>query len=58
MQQQDKEWWRKLAAVTSAAQHADGLWASETAIMREDDPLISTPLALETLLLCRGMLAQ
>jgi hypothetical protein len=53
----DQDWWRDLARATLAGQRTDGAWASETTAMKENDPLISTPLALEALLICNAQLS-
>jgi hypothetical protein len=50
--------WKKLADVTIKSQLKDGTWTNETTIMKEDDPLIATPFALETLILCRDALTR
>ena len=52
----DRGWWDKLAEFTCAAQRQDGLWANEANLMKEDDPLIASPLALRVLILCRQAL--
>ncbi len=54
----DANWWRDLARVTMSAQGADGTWVSATSAMKENDPLTTTPLALETLLICREQLGK
>jgi hypothetical protein len=50
--------WQKLAEATIKAQLADGTWTNDTTVMKEDDPLIATSFALETLLICRDNLQK
>jgi len=45
--------WRALASGTLETQRPDGLWSNEFGLMKEDDPLIATPLALDVLIACR-----
>jgi len=47
----------KIAVATLAFGRRDGIWQSLTVLMKEDDPLIGTPLALKTLWQCRAALA-
>jgi len=54
----ERPWIRSLAEVTLAAQREDGLFANEISLMKEDEPLIATPNALRTLLICREALAK
>ncbi|MCK6474760.1 MAG: hypothetical protein L6R28_23825 [Planctomycetes bacterium] len=53
----EKEW-KKLADAVLKEQHDSGLWASTQTLMKENDPLIATPLSLDVLLLSRGALAR
>lgn len=46
--------WRELADLTLRLQGADGLWRNESALMKEDDPLLASPMALQVLLHARG----
>ncbi|MBE7466123.1 MAG: hypothetical protein HS116_21815 [Planctomycetes bacterium] len=48
------EAWRELAELTLRLQSADGLWRNESALMKEDDPLLASPMALQVLLHARG----
>lgn len=54
----ERPWIRSLAEITLAAQREDGLFANEISLMKEDEPLIATPNALRTLLICRETLAR
>ncbi len=46
----------RFAQVTLAAPLPDGLWKNKSILMKEDDPLIATPLALKTLWNCKAAL--
>jgi len=48
--ERDAAWWNEAANLTMKAQQKDGFWANELAFMKENDPLVATPHALEVLL--------
>ena len=47
-------WREQLTAKLLALQHADGAWVGASDWMKEDDPLVATPLALLALAACRA----
>lgn len=51
-------WPQALARALLARQKADGSWRNTAVDMREDDPLVATPLAASALAICRLMLAD
>ncbi|MCZ7644052.1 MAG: hypothetical protein M5U26_02015 [Planctomycetota bacterium] len=54
----DRSAWKRLAERTLETQGRNGLWANESNLMKEDDPLIATPLALGVLLRARERLGR
>lgn len=46
------DWRRALAESLVARQAADGSWRNQHGVVREDDPLVATPLALSALRIC------
>lgn len=50
----DGIWLKQIASCLLARQRDDGAWSNPVVDVREDDPLVATPLALETLLICRS----
>ena len=52
-----KDWAAPLADALLQRQAADGSWANPASEMREDDPLVATPLALAALAICGDVLA-
>ena len=51
-------WVKVLAEQLIRRQRADGSWSNPAVDVREDDPLIATPLALRALTICRDELQQ
>lgn len=49
----ERVWARELAEELLAHQRGDGSWSNRFTMMKEDDPLVATPLALAALSLCR-----
>jgi len=47
-----------LAGELIKRQQADGSWRNSAVDVREDDPLVATPLALEALAACRGLVGE
>ncbi len=43
------DWRAALVHAVADEQHADGAWRNESALQKEDDPLVATPLALSAL---------
>lgn len=50
------DWPRELALELLRRQNNDGRWINPLTFMKEDDPLVATPLALAALTICREML--
>ncbi len=48
-----RRWAEDLAEALLARQRQDGSWSNPLTMMKEDDPLVATPMALATLSLCR-----
>jgi hypothetical protein len=51
-------WAEKLARVLIARQQEDGSWRNTAVDLREDDPLVATPLAASALAICRAMMGD
>jgi hypothetical protein len=49
-------WAAALAAELVRRQRPDGSWSNSVVSVREDDPLVATPFAVETLTTCRAIL--
>jgi squalene-hopene/tetraprenyl-beta-curcumene cyclase len=52
------DWPTVLAEAMLRRQGSDGTWANEFGEAKENDPLVATPMAAATLLICRQMLAR
>jgi hypothetical protein len=50
------EWARRLSQRLISRQREDGSWSNPAVDVREDDPLVATPLALRSLQICRDEL--
>jgi len=53
----DSAWLGEIASRLVARQRDDGAWSNPVVDVREDDPLVATPLALEALLVRQSMVA-
>lgn len=49
-----RDWRAEMAAALLSEQHPDGSFVNPNVLMKEDDPLIATTLALQALLACRS----
>jgi hypothetical protein len=51
-------WATTISLALLGRQGDDGAWSNPVVDVREDDPLVATPLAMRALLECRAALAQ
>jgi squalene-hopene/tetraprenyl-beta-curcumene cyclase len=56
--QPPSHWSEKLADALIARQRSDGSWRNDAVSVREDDPLVATPLAMIALCICRSHLHE
>ena len=54
----DRAQWSALAELALKTQRADGLWSNSVNLMKEDDPLIASPFAMQSLLHARTALGK
>ena len=54
---QTKNWAKRLSNAVLSRQRDDGSWSSSYVVMREDDPLVATPLAMAALAVARSELS-
>jgi hypothetical protein len=52
------DWAHWMADHLIERQHEDGSWRNPAVEVREDDPLVATPLALEALAICRATMTR
>ena len=52
-----RDWAEALAEELLRRQHSDGSWVNDAVEVREDDPLVATPLAAGALAVCRDALS-